>query len=107
MRLKHRHETSPPNRFRSAKSGANFRRMMAIIVDEQKPVACVFDLEAASRVLKFPKRCRDLVERNREFGSQRDYSEGVMHVVFAGNTESCFPKFFAAATDQKGRAKIL
>ena len=71
--------------------------MMRVIVDEQKPVARVFDLEPAARVLEFPKRCRDLVERNRKLGSQRDYSKRVMHVVFSGNIQSRLPEFLAAA----------
>jgi hypothetical protein len=99
VRLKHRDETSPADRFRCAKRGTNFRRMMRIIVDEQKPVARVFDLEPAARVLEFPKRCRDLVERNRKLGSQRDYSKRVMHVVFSGDIESCLPEFLAAANN--------
>src|SRR6266478_6719146 len=97
MRLNQRDETSPSYRFRCAKCGTNFRRMMRIIVDEQKPVARVFDLESAARVLEFPKRCRDLVERNRKLGSQGDYSKRVMHVVFSGNIEGRLPKFLAAA----------
>src|SRR5438094_9262120 len=97
MWLKHRNETSPADRFRCAKCGTNFRRMMRIIVDEQKPVACVFDLEPAARVLEFPKRCRDLLERNGKLGSQRDYSKRVMHVVFSGNIEGRLPEFLAAA----------
>src|SRR4029077_14961449 len=96
MRLKHRDETSPADRFRCAKRGTNFGWMMRIIIDEQKPVACVFDLEPAARVLEFPKRCRDLVERNRKLGSQRDYAERVMHVVFSRNIESRLPQFLAA-----------
>ena len=71
--------------------------MMRIIVDEQKPVARVFDLEPAARVLEFPKRCRDLVERNRKLGSQCDYAKRVMHVVFSGNIEGRLPEFLAAA----------
>jgi len=55
VRLKHRDETPPAYRFRCAKCGTNFCRMMRIIVDEQKPIAGVFDLEPAARVLEFPK----------------------------------------------------
>src|SRR4029450_5828281 len=58
VRLKHRHETPPSYRFRCAKCGTNFRRMMRIIVDEQNPVARVFDLEPAARLVEFAKRCR-------------------------------------------------
>jgi hypothetical protein len=64
VRLKHCDETPPSDRFRCAERGANFCRMMPIIVDEQKPVARVFDLEPSTRVLKFPKRSRDFIERN-------------------------------------------
>src|SRR6266487_2396418 len=97
MWLKHRDETSPADRFRCAKCGTNFRRIISIVVDEQKPVARVFDLEPAARVLEFLKRCRDLVERNRQLGSQRDYSKRVMHVVFSRNIEGRLPEFLAAA----------
>jgi len=69
---------------------------MRIIVNEQKSIARVFDLEAAARVLEFPKRCRDLIEGNRKLGSQRDYSQCVMHVVFSGNIEDRLPEFFTA-----------
>src|SRR6188472_4810389 len=97
MRLKHRNKPSPSDRFRGPKCGANFRRMMRVIVNEQKPFARVFDLESATRVLEFPKRCRDLVERNRKLGSQRDHSKRIMHVVFSRNIESRLPQFLAAA----------
>jgi hypothetical protein len=52
VRLKHRDETPPSDRFRCAERGTNFCRMMRIIVDEQKPVARVFDLEPSTRVLE-------------------------------------------------------
>src|SRR6476659_11280568 len=99
MRLKHRDETPPSYRFRCAKCGTNFGRMMRIIVDKQKPVARVFDLEPAACVFEFPKRCRDLVERNVKLGSQCDYAKRVMHVVFSWNIESRLPQFLAAATN--------
>ena len=71
--------------------------MMRIIVDEQKPVARVFDFEPAARVLEFPKRGGDLFEWNRKLGSQRDYSKRVMDVVFSRNIESRLPEFPASA----------
>ena len=75
--------------------------MMRIIVDEQKTVARVFDLEPATSVLEFPKRRRDLVERNRKFRSQRDYPKRVMYVVFSGDIESRLAEFLPPATNQK------
>src|SRR5262245_44351764 len=97
MRLKHRDETPPSDRFRCAKRGTNFRRMVRVIVDEQKPVARVFDFEPAARVLEFPKRCRDLVEWNRKLGRQRNYSKRVVDVVFSRNIEGRLPEFLAVA----------
>src|SRR6266487_3896285 len=106
MWLKHRDETPPADRFRCAKCGTNFRRMMRIIVDEQKTVARVFDLEPAARVLEFPKRCRDLVEWNSKLGSQRDYSKRVMHVVFSRKIEGRLPEFLAAARNSGRRPSM-
>ena len=97
MRLKHRDETPSSDPFPCAKRGTNFGRMMRIIVNEQKPVARVFDFEPTTRVLEFPKRRRDLVERNRKLGSERDYSKRVMDVVFSRNIEGRLPEFLAAA----------
>src|SRR5215831_7247696 len=37
MRLKHRQETPPANRFRCAERGTDLCRMMRVIVHEQKP----------------------------------------------------------------------
>src|SRR5436305_9705467 len=102
VRLKHRDETPPTYRFGCAKCGTNFRGMVRVIVDEQKPVARVFDLEPAPRMLEFLKRCRDLVERNRKLRSQRDYSKRIMHVVFSGNIECRPPEFLAVLIHQKG-----
>ena len=73
--------------------------MMCVIVDEQKPVAGVFNLEPAARVLEFLKRCRNFLEWNRKLGSQRDYAKRIMHVMFTGNIESRLPEFLAAATN--------
>jgi len=59
--------------------------MMRVIVDEQKPVAHIFDFEPAARMLEFPKRCRDLIEWNRKLGGQRNYAKRVMDIVLSRN----------------------
>jgi hypothetical protein len=55
VRLKHRNETPPADRFSCAKCGTDFGGMMRVIVHEQKTVARVFDFKPPARVLEFPK----------------------------------------------------
>src|SRR5436305_5210005 len=64
VRLKHRNETPPADRFSCAKCGTDFGGMMRVIVHEQKTVARIFDFKASARVLEFAKRGRDFVEWN-------------------------------------------
>ena len=52
MRLKHRQDAFAAGRFRGRERGADLGRMMRVIVDEEKAIALIFDLEAAARVAK-------------------------------------------------------
>ena len=52
MRLKHRQHAFATGGFGGRERGADLRRMMGVIIDEQKALALIFDLKAAARVLK-------------------------------------------------------
>ena len=50
MRLEHRQDAFAAGRARGRERGANLGRMMRVVVDEEKAIALIFDLEAAARV---------------------------------------------------------
>ena len=66
MRLKHREHALATNRSRRLERRADFRRMMPVIVHQQKTVAVGLDLEPPARVFELRQRLRDLFERNTE-----------------------------------------
>src|SRR4029077_7760824 len=64
MRLKHCQHAIAPSRTRGGEGGPNFCWMMRIIVDQQKTVTGIFDLETPARVPKFGQGFGNLLERN-------------------------------------------
>src|SRR6476660_5812426 len=81
MRLEHREHAFPSRRARGCKRGADFGRMMSVIIDEKKTIALVLDLETAAGMAKCAQRPNDLREGNPQLGSQRDHPDGVADVV--------------------------
>src|SRR5437016_12423186 len=81
MGLKHGEHPFAANRPRSFQCSANFGRMMRVIVNKQKTLALIFDLEPASRVLEFTKRSCNFFKRNSKLDRERDYTEGIVDIV--------------------------
>src|SRR5579864_363509 len=102
MWLKHRQHPLAPNRSRGSQGCLDFRRMMAVIVDQQKPRTVIFNFEPAPRVLKLCQCLGDFIEAYAELGCERDYTQRVANVVFARNIEDGFAKFFFVAIDVEG-----
>src|SRR5206468_8050300 len=73
MGLKHGEHPFAANRPRSFQCSANFGRMVRVIVNEQKALALIFDLEPASRVLEFTKRSCNFFKRNSKLDRERDH----------------------------------
>ena len=64
MRLKHGQDAFAADPARCRDRGANFRRMMGVIIHQQKPIALIFNFESPPGVLKFSQRLSDFIERN-------------------------------------------
>src|ERR1051326_7320024 len=84
----------------------NFGGMMSVIINEQKTIALILNLEPASCMLEFAKGSGNFFERNSKLCGDSDYTKGVVHVVFAGNIKSRFAEFFAAAGDAENRTEV-
>ena len=108
MRLKHRQDAFAPGRFRGRERGANFGRMMRVVVDQQKALALVLDLETPAGVLETAQRSGDLLERNSQFGGERDDTERVAaRCAGPARSGSASPSCFAPPKDTKDRGEIL
>src|SRR5437660_7673059 len=81
--------------------------MMAVIVDEEETLACIFDFEPAARVLKLAQRARDARERHAELARERNHPKRVMHVALAGNIQHRFAQALASTINVKQRGEIL
>src|ERR1700693_227170 len=101
MRLKHRKDPITSGRSRRFQRCFDFSRVMAVVVDQQKPRTVVFDFEAPPRVLKLGQRLCDFVERNAELGCQRNHAECVANVVLAWDVEDRLTQFFFATINAK------
>ena len=66
MRLKHGEHALATNRSRRLERGADFRRVMPVIVHQKKTGAVVLDFEPPARVLELRQRLRDFFKRNTE-----------------------------------------
>ena len=106
MRLEHRQDAVSARRFGGGESGANFRRMMRVIVHQQKSIARILDLESAPRVLEFAQRSGNFLEGNPELGGQRDHPESVLHIMLARHVQHGFTELFAAPEHTKNRSDI-
>src|SRR5438874_7416855 len=80
--------------------------MMGVVVHEKEAIALVFDFEAAPCVLKPAQRNGHFVERNSDLAGERNYPEGVAHVVTARNVQHRCPKLFAAMDYGEDRSEI-
>ena len=87
MRLKHGQHAVAPDRLRRCEGRANFGGMMRVIIDEQEPIAGIFDFETATRMSKIAQRTGNLFECNSEFGRQRDHAERVADVMPTRNIQ--------------------
>src|SRR6266853_5230091 len=79
--------------------------MMCVIVNKQKALALIFDLEPAPRVLELTKRSCDLFKRNSKLDSERDHAQGIVDIVRARHVQHRFAEFLFAKINTKIRAK--
>ncbi len=107
MRLEHGQHAIASDGFCGRERGANFRRMMRVIVHEQETLARVFDFEAAARVLKMAQRSRDLGEGHAQLGGERDHAERVAHIMPAGHVQDRFAELLAFAVSAEDAREIL
>src|SRR5437879_4778653 len=101
MRLKHGEHPFASSRSRSFQCSANFGRVVCVIVNKQKALALVFDLEPASRVLEFTKRSYDFFKRNSKLERERDHPECIVDSVASGGVEGRFAQSFASKINAK------
>src|SRR4030095_13698835 len=66
VRLKHCEHALAPDRSGRLERGADFRRVMSVIVHQKKSRAVVLDFEPAARVLKLCQRFRDFFKSDAE-----------------------------------------
>ena len=64
MRLKHGQDAFAAGRARCRDGGPNFRRMMGVVIDQQKTIALIFNFESPTGVLKLSQRFSNFIERN-------------------------------------------
>src|SRR5204863_5939363 len=81
--------------------------MMGIVVDQQKTIARVLDFEPPPGVAKLLQRPGDFLEWNSELGRKRDDTNGILHIVPAGNIQARFAQFLALAKNRKDRGEIF
>ena len=72
--------------------------MVAIVVHEQKPVALILNFESTASMLEPAKRRRDLVEGHPELGGQRNNTDGILHIVPAGNVQHCLTQLLCCGS---------
>ena len=101
MRLKHGQHSFAASRPRSFHRGANFGRVMGIIVNEQKAIALVLDFKSAARVLKFAKRGYNFFEWNPKLGRHCNYTKRIMDNVPARSIERRFAQFLPPTINAK------
>ena len=75
---------------RRAQRRFNFRRMMAIVINDRDAFFFAFKLKAAIRAGKFPERMRDRVERHIQFQPDSDRRQRVVNVVLARHVKRDF-----------------
>src|SRR5947209_14712510 len=89
MRLKQRHDPAlgitPPRR---VERGANFRRVMRVIVDDQSAGVVAQDLETAVDAEEFGESGGDDGGADAELARDGDRSKSIAHVVLAGNEQT-------------------
>ena len=68
-------------RLRGENDSRNFRRMMAVVVNDQNPLRLAAHLEAALRAAELAEACGDPIERQPELESNGDGGERVQEVV--------------------------
>src|SRR6266404_8279395 len=64
MRLKHGQDAFTAGPARRLDRGANFCRMMGVVIDQQKTIALIFNFESPPGMLKLSQRFSDFFERN-------------------------------------------
>src|SRR6185369_3394227 len=64
---------------------ANFRRMVAVIVDDTNAVGFATKLKSAIDSAELLERSADLISRNIQPGRDRDRGSRIQHVVLAGD----------------------
>ena len=106
MRLKHGEYAFASHRARGLKGRFDFSGMMPVIVHQKETRAVVFNLESSPRVLEFPERSGDFIERHAELARQRDHTDGVVNVVLARHVQHPVSEFFAAAVNRKRRTEV-
>src|SRR5437879_11821897 len=70
--------------------------MMCVIVNKQKALALIFDLETAPRMLELTKRSCDFFKRNYKLDSERDHAQGIVDIVRARHVQHRFAEFLFA-----------
>ena len=84
MRLK-QHDDATIGRpdARCAECRFNFRRMMAIVIDDRNPLLVSFELEAPIGATEFRQRMNDSVEGDVQLKPNGNRCQRVINVVFA------------------------
>src|ERR1051326_1751277 len=103
MRLKQR--PAPPSRIalaRRAQRGTNLRRMMGVVVDDDRAAVVAEDLEAAVDAEELRERAGDRLMLDAELAADGDRGERVADLVLAGNEE-----LVERAADFERRAAIV
>ena len=75
--------------------------MMCVIVNKQKALALILDLEPAPCVLEFTKRSCDFFKRNSKLDSERDHAQGIVDIVRARHVQHRFAEFLFAKINTK------
>ena len=107
MRLKHGQDTFPAGPARSRDGGANLRRMMGVIINQQKAITLILNFESPPGVLKFSQRFSDFFKWNTQFRRKRDDTDRVLHVVTARHIQARLTELPALAINAKNGCEIF
>src|SRR5437762_12198412 len=90
MGLKHGEDPFAASRSRSFQRGANFRRVMGVIINKQEALAFILNLEPPPRVFEFVKRSCDCFKRNSKLDCELDHTQRILNSTRVGGTQRNF-----------------
>ena len=94
MRLKNHRQRPFPAIANGADGGADFRRMMAVVVDHQDSIRFAFDFEAPVDTGETAERLAHLSERNFQFMGDGDGRQRIGRAMTAGQVQTQLAQAF-------------